>query len=248
MSVHTIEIKPGEERSKWKVVKFADIGDELFVKRMLELPAILEAGAIEGQQREDTKEALISILIDGLMPAFSELQQIRASMGKGMPVMNRNQLYEDLARKLWKSYKELMQHAVKLMGFEIGFLFKDEKEFQKGLKAFRNSNPLLGALHSGFEKFLEHTRERWQNELSSFRNTWVEHQAGDGKKFRKFYTPAYAEALFDATWRTIADILPFLLEVHLPHGICLAEQPPDDPGPRWPIRFRYSFPPSYKFE
>ncbi len=59
---------------------------------MLELPTILEAGIIEGKQREDAKSALVSILIDGLMPAFSELKEIRAPVGKELPEMNRRQL------------------------------------------------------------------------------------------------------------------------------------------------------------
>jgi hypothetical protein len=242
MVVHKIEVKAGVEPRKWKVVKFADFGMEEFSTRMLELPTILEAGMIEGEQRDKVKHALGSILMDGLMPSFSKLREIRASTQKQLPLMDSNQLYEDLARKLWKSYKELMQQAVKLMGFDIGFLFKDEKEFQKGLKEFRNSHPLLGELRQGFEKFLEDTRQSWQNELSDFRNTWVEHQTGDVNKFQKFYKPDYAEALFDATWRTIADILPFLLEVHLPDGVRLIEQHPDDPEPRWLRRFRYDHP------
>ena len=135
-----------------------------------------------------------------------------------------------------------MQQSVELMGFDIGFLFRDEKTFQKGLKEFRNSHPLLRGLRQGFEEFLEGTRKSWQNELSDFRNTWVEHQRGDAKKFEKFYKPDYAEALFDATWRTIADIVPFLLEVHLPDGVRLVEQHPDDSRPRWPQRFRYDHP------
>src|ERR1039458_7589354 len=81
-----------------------------------------------------------------------------------------------------------------------------------------------------------------QNELARFRNTWVEHQTGDRKQFQKFYDPKYAERLFDTVWHTIADILPVLLELHLPHGTRLIEQHPDDPGPRWGERFRYDVP------
>lgn len=183
MSVHKIEVKRGVEPNQWKVTKYAEIGDEEFVRQMLELPAILEAGMIEGKPREDAKELLLSILVDGLMPAFSELQQIRSSVERGLPEMNRRQLYEDFARKLWKAYKELMQKSVKSIGFDIGFLFKPEKEFRKGLREFRKSNPLLKNLRVGYEEFLESNRKGWQNALSQFRNTWVEHQQGDGRKF-----------------------------------------------------------------
>src|SRR5271157_1089440 len=121
-----------------------------------------------------------------------------------------------------------MQKAVRSMGFDIGFLFEREKEFQKGLRGFRTSNPLLRSVRKGYEEFLESNRKGWQNDLSQFRNTWVEHQQGDGRKFEKFYEPHSAELIFDCVWRTIADILPPLLEVHLPHGTRLVEQHPDD--------------------
>jgi len=155
---------------------------------------------IEGAQREDVKHALVSILIDGLMPAFLKLGEIRASVDQAMPLMNREQLYEDFARKSWKAYKELMQVALDLMGHKIGFLFKCEKEFREGLVDLRSRNPELRA---GFEKFLEETRDEWQNDLSKFRNTWVEHQRGERKQFQKFYEPRNAELLFDTVWRTI---------------------------------------------
>jgi hypothetical protein len=234
------------EPNKWPVVKFAEIGgDEPFVKQILELATIVDAGLIDGKEREDLKEAVVSILLDGLMPAFAELQKILGETEKTIPLMNRWQMYEDFARKLWKAHKELMQKAAVLAGFNIGFLFKDEKEFYKGLKAFRPSHPTL---RSGFDEFLEETRHRWQNDLSRFRNTWVEHPTGDREKFKKFYDPKYAEALFHAVWQTAIQILAALFEVHLPHGTRLVEQHPNDIGPRWPNRFRYQLPPQYKLE
>ena len=104
MSVHKVEMEEGEEPYKWKVIKVADIGgDEEFTKQMLELSTVLEAGMIEGTQREEVKHALVSILIDGLMPAFVKLEEIRVSVDQEMPLMNREQLYEDFGRKLWKA-------------------------------------------------------------------------------------------------------------------------------------------------
>ncbi|MGA9389811.1 MAG: hypothetical protein WBV69_05125 [Candidatus Sulfotelmatobacter sp.] len=240
MSVHKVEMKEGEEPYKWKVTKVADIGgDEEFTKGMLELASVLEAGMIEGHQRDEVKHAIVCTLIDGLMPAFLKLEEIRASTGKAMPLMNIEQLYEDFARKLWKAYKELMQVTLDLMGHNIGFLFRGDKEFREGLAVLRRENPNLRV---GFEKFLQETRDEWQNDLSKFRNTWVEHQRGDRKQFHKFYDAKNAEWLFDTVWRTIADILPAFLELHLPHGTRLIEQHPNDPRPRWGQRFRYDVP------
>jgi len=159
--------------------------------------------------------------------------------------MNRQQLYEDFARKLWRAYKELTEKAAREMGFKIGFLFDNGKKFRKGLAEFRRQNP---GEREWFEKLLEGARENWQNELAKFRNTWIEHPHGDRPKFAKFYTPEHAEYLFDAVWRTIADILPVLLELHFMHGVRLVEQDPNDPDPRWKQRFQYSHPAFTKIE
>jgi hypothetical protein len=193
MSVHKVEMKEGEELYKWKVVKVADVGgDEEFTKQMLELGTVLEAGMILGPQRDAVRHAIVSTLMDGLMPAFLKLEEIRHSDGKAMPLMNLEQIYEDFARKLWKAYKELMQVTLDLIGHKIGFLFQGEREFKEGLVELRRVNPNL---RSGFEKFLEETRDEWQNALAKFRNTWVKHQRGDRKRFQKFYEPKYAEWL-----------------------------------------------------
>jgi len=94
------------EPNQWKVEKVADIGaSEEFVQQLLELHAIVDAGTIREPRRQQVKEAIAVILVDGLMPAFLELKEIRASVTQTMPLMNRQQLYEDFARKLWKAYK-----------------------------------------------------------------------------------------------------------------------------------------------
>jgi hypothetical protein len=125
------------------------------------------------------------------------------------------------------------------MGFKIGFLYDNDKKFKEGLEGSRKENP---ALRSGFEKFLEDGRTQWQNDLADFRNKWLEHPLGNRKQFDKFYTPGYGEEIFQHVWTAIADIVPILLELKLVHGSRLIEQAPNDPGPKWPQRFRYDIP------
>jgi len=86
MAVYQVKTN-GEEPHKWKVETFANIsGDETFVKHVGELHTEVDATLIEGQQRDDVKHAIMVILTDGLMPSFVELEQIRASVGKDMPI------------------------------------------------------------------------------------------------------------------------------------------------------------------
>ena len=47
------------------------------------------------------------------------------------------------------------------------------------------------------------------------------------------------EALFREVWHTITEVLGMLLELRLPSGVYLEWQGWNDPGPRWPKRFRW---------
>lgn len=237
MGIYRADKQDGLPPNKWPIVKFADIGgDEPFVKGIMDMFPIVNAGDIHEPQRGKVKEAITSILVDGLMPAYLELQKIRESARKEMPVLDRQQLYEDLARKLWKSYKDLTERAARLIGFKIAFLYDNDKNFQAGMKKFRDQNRRL---RDGFESFLQALRDDWQSDLAKFRNTWLEHQNSNRRRFEKFYQPEYAESLFTAVWQAIVDILPVLLELHLREGWSLIEQDPNDPEPRWAQRFRY---------
>ena len=239
MSVYRVQPKPGEEPHKWKVEKFAEIGgDETFVRHVTELATILDATLIFDKQREDVKSAIMTILTDGLMPAFSELEKIRASDGKALPLMDRRELYHDFCRKLWKAYKDLTQRAAEEAGFKIGFVFQSDKDFAKGLKEFQLRYPDVRA---ELGKFLEETRNAWPNELAKFRNTFLEHQDTEAKEFAKFYQPRHVEPLFAAAWNTIVEILAALLESRLPHGTKLALPDPKT-HPQWPNRFVFDVP------
>lgn len=124
----------------WKVVTLAEVGtDEAFVRESLELVTILRASLIEGKQREDAQNAIVDVQTNGLIPAFLELRSIRESRGKDLPLLDQYQMFEDLSRKLWKSYKDLAQRAAKSMGFECGFIWQEETKFEEGLKKFQSN-------------------------------------------------------------------------------------------------------------
>lgn len=142
MSVFRVQPKPGEEPYKWKVEKFAEIGwENKFVRHVTELTTILGGTTIFDEQREDVNNAMMAILMDGLMPAFAKLEEIRASDGKELPMMDRQELFNDFARKLRKAYKDLTQRAATAIGFDIGFLFRNDKDFEKGIVEFAAKYP-----------------------------------------------------------------------------------------------------------
>ena len=220
----------------WKVEKLADVGvSEPFVSEFLELYDILGGTMFADAEKTKIKDTMGTVLMDGLIPTFLELRGIRTSVGKDVPRVDRYQLYEDFARKLWKSYKDLTQRAGKAMGFDIGFLYQEEKGFEDGLTQFRTDWP---ALKAGFENFVRDNRNKWQVELRRFRNGFLEHQQGDRVEFRKFYDATFVETLFSTVWGTIVDLLVILMSLKLPPRVHIVVNDEQIHGP-WPNRFRW---------
>jgi hypothetical protein len=226
---------------QWEVMHFADIGaSEEFVQQlMLEMADLINGTIIPEPKREEVKHAIMTISVEGLMPAFEHLKRIRASVIQQMPVLNRKQLYEDFTRVLWHGYKDLMQIAASLLGANIGFLFQNDPNFEKGLAEFKVAHP---AVLPWFGDHLRTQRTNWQNKLADFRNHFLEHRQEEPEKINDFYQPSIAEALFDSVWRTTADILVTLLVMHLPPGVGLVEIPVAERTGQAPRRFRFVIP------
>jgi hypothetical protein len=141
MGVHLISDSSGEP-SSWKLTHFANISasEEFLIQLVMEMPELVDALTIYEPARQSLKEAILAISIDGLMPAFEHLKTIRASVSQKLLELNRKQLYETFTILLWRSYKDLMQRAAKLIEPEIGFLFQDDLKFEKGLVTWVRSD------------------------------------------------------------------------------------------------------------
>ncbi len=234
---HGLEMPEQPPNQQFQVRQFADFGtSEEFVLPVLDLIDILNGTTIFDPQRTEVSGCIGVIASEGLSAAFLELRKIRLSVGQNLPVLNHLQMYEDFYGKLWRAYKEYTQRAVKAMGFDIGFLFQKDAQFEKGLKLFRQNNLTAPP---ALEEFLREVRRLWHTELADFRNTVAQHPGADRAQFQKFYKPEFAEALFKEVWHTIVEILGALLELRLPPGMYLEWQAWNDPGPRWPKRFRW---------
>ena len=82
-------------------------------------------------------------------------------------------------------------------------------------------------------------RNTWQNDLSKFRNSFVEHQQAERREFSKFYDPELVEELFFAAWRTIVNIFVMLMNLLTLPGSQIVEHRNEIHGPGWPNHFRW---------
>lgn len=206
------------------------------MRQLNELNDVIDASLIFEPQGQLVKDAIGLLELESLIPAFLELQKIRRFVNQELPLVDRLQPYEDLARKLWKSYKVMMVDAAAQIGANIGFLFQKSDAFEAGLKNFVEQNSRIRPV---FKDYVRDQRCLWQEQLADFRNRFLEHRSAEREEFGYFYKPENAELLFEMVWRAIVNILAFLLEMNLPEGVALIEQDPNDPAPKWPNRFRY---------
>src|ERR1035437_8965771 len=168
----------GKEPNEWTPVHFANVGtSEEFVEQFSEeFLELVDASTIFGAEREAVKNAIMTILVEGLMPAFEHLRKIRQSVDVPIPELNRRQLYEDFARVLWHAYKDLMPKAALLLGFDIGFQFQKDAKYENGIAEFNDKYP---SLIMDIPGVLGRQRVNWQQGLSEFRNEFLEHRSQD---------------------------------------------------------------------
>jgi hypothetical protein len=166
---------------------------------------------IHGQDRQELTDAIIVMVLDGLLPAFDELRSIRLFKDRPLPILNRKKHYENLARVLWHGYKDLWPKVAGLLGYNIGFVFQREVNFKQGLEAFVAQNQAKLLLDVG--EFVTRQRINWQQDMATFRNDFLEHRnAPVAATVDRFYDPKWAESMFNAVWRTIAELLSTFLE------------------------------------
>ena len=230
----------GKEPSEWKVTPYAAVGTseefiEFFSGEVLEL---VDASNIHGAERDRLKESVMTLLTEGLMPAFEHLRKIRSSAVSPTPELNRKQNYEDFARVLWHAYKDLMPKAALLLGFDIGFQFQKSAVFEKGIKEFQAKHPRL---IMDVPELLRRQRLGWQQGLVEFRNDFLEHRSLEAAAVEKYYRPEWAEMVFDFAWRTMAELLPVFIEARFPPTFSIQPIAASERDARRPRRFQFFF-------
>jgi hypothetical protein len=225
----------GKEPNEWPKEVFSDIGtNDEFVRQFAdEFMELMDATSIFDPKRQEIKDALMVLLIEGLLRAYVRLKEIRSSTGQQIPVLNRRQQFEGFAGELWRAYKALMQKATKLLDFDIGFLFQEPPKFKKGVIDFRAAHPSQTYILD----FLLSQKEDWQDGLAAFRN-FVEHRGDDSEKFAEYYKPEMAEFLFERVWATMAYIFPVFIAAHFKGSFTIEEIPLAERDPNHRSRFR----------
>jgi len=230
---------PKPLKPPFKVMPFADVGtQEPFLARLG--PGLIDIlNATTYLKRQEITEAIMKVSTDCIIPAFTSLRELRKIAGDpAAPLLNKIKSFDDLCRYLWTAYKDRMQSAARIMGYDIGFLFQKDAAFEAGCESFLKANPKV---RPALVEVMKHNRATWQTDLGRFRNEYLEHQKMTQEEVAGFYSLARAEELFEVVWITIEEILALLMEADLPAGACLREIPESERSPSIPLRFGFGW-------
>ena len=227
----------GKEPNEWPKEVFSDVGtNDEFVRQFAdEFMELMGATSIVNPRLQEVKDAFIEVLVEGLIPAYLNLRQIRVARGLRIPVIERRQQFENLSGALWRAYKTLMPKATILLGFDLGYLFVKPANYKAGEIAFRIAHPH----HTHIADFLQSQKKSWQHGLKEFRNEFIEHRNVGREQFADFYKPETAEFLFETVWVTMAHIFPVFIAAHFNGPMTIEEIPLAKRDPNHRSRFRW---------
>jgi len=196
---------------------FSDIGmQEIFMSRLCDIPNIFFNGFCWNMdKKQKIQDALLNwVIFDGLEPAFRSLRELRIKWtDKNVSQKEKEQLLENIYMYLTRAFKDRLQIVVELMGYKIGFLYKDDKNFQLGCVNFLKENP---EVNPDFIQMLKDDRTTWSDYMIKTRNFALEHTIGNDitkiKNLKSRMNLETAEKIFENCWMAIEDII-YLLAI-----------------------------------
>jgi len=132
----------------------------------------------------------------------------------------------------WWAYKDGFQLFMKELGFDIGFIFQDDKKFEKGAGKFVKD-------HSDAAEFVEvarRDRKLWQNQLATYRNNLHSGDRRDEKHDPN--NPVDARVIFDNVWQAIEEDFVYLGEKVMDKMWTLVHVPEDQRDKDVPVKYK----------
>ena len=223
------------------VEKYANVGsNQPFLARIWGGLSEIVSNLDLTDKEKELLNNLIGDMVTDLIQASQSLEEIKnIESGKKEKVISElEKQYKDLYDYCWRAYKDKMQKIVLFLGFNLSFLFKNEKEFIKNIKKFKLENP---AVNKDFDLMLINDRKTWQNKLATFRNDFIQHKKLDYKEQNKFFNIQAAETIFSNCWQAMEDILVNIFILKLNKNFRIVEIPSEKRDKAYPKRFKVTF-------
>lgn len=149
-----------------------------------------------------------------------------------LPTFDQQAEYVAFYNSVWWAYKDRFQLFIKELGYDIGFIFQDDKKFEKGAVKFVKEHPNAAE----FVDVARTDRKLWQNMLATHRNAL---HSGDRRNEKHDPdNPADARMIFNNVWQAIEEGFAYLGEKVMDDAWTLIEVPEDQRDEDVPVRFK----------
>jgi hypothetical protein len=204
------------------------------------LPELIDGCKIDKATNEGAKSQLF-LVVEAVGMAFEALRELETlASDPGAPELAVGKAYANLYGHLWQARKDRWQKLAAVLGYEVGFIFKKNANFEAGAVAFSALHPHV---HDAFVSTARDDRAVWQNALSVIRNEHLEHRARIDPRFvQAFFRPDSARTTFGNVWQAIEEQTMLLLEALLPDGVEILETPEDARDQACPKRYGFDVP------
>lgn len=148
------------------------------------------------------------------------------------PTFDQQAEYVAFYNSIWWAYKDRFQLFMKVLGFDIGFIFQEDKNFEKGATKFVEDHPNA----CDFMEVARIDRKLWQNQLAIHRNAL--HSGDRRNEKHDLDNPADARMIFENVWQAIEEDFAYLGEKVMDEAWTLMEVPEDQRDETIPVRFK----------
>lgn len=182
---------------------------------------------------QDKDEALFRFdrVIEQLTTARIHLTKIEDKNFKELPTFDQQAEYVAFYNAIWYAYKDRFQLFMRELGFDVGFMFQTDKEFEKGAAKFLKDHPDAEV----FIKNARRDRTDWQNALAIHRNNL--HTGDRRSQPHDMDNPIDARITFDNIWQAIEENFVYLGNEIMEEGWTIAHVPEKDRDKTIPKRF-----------
>lgn len=170
-------------------------------------------------------------VIEQLDIARVHLAKIEDGDFHSLPTFDQQAEYVAFYNSIWWAYKDRFQLFMKELGFSIGFIFQDDKNFVKGAEKFNQDHPDT----PDFVEVAKTDRTLWQNQLALHRNAL--HSGDRRNEKHNLDNPKDARTMFDNVWQAIEENFAYLGEKVMNKGWTLVEVPEEQRDKTIPVRF-----------
>lgn len=204
--------------------------EEPFVVRVwIQIKDILKYMDISNDDEADFR---FDRVVEQLDIARVHLARIEDKNFDKLPTFDQQAEYVAFYNSIWWAYKDRFQLFMKELGFDIGFVFQNDKKFDEGAKVFLLAHPSA----TEFITVARNDRQSWQNVLAVHRNAL---HSGDrrGEK-HDLDNPNDARMIFDNVWQAIEENFVYLGESIMQKGWTIVHVSEDQRDETIPVRFK----------